>query len=131
MADRVKELEARLRELEELLAAQGIRASRATAVEPEERPDYVPFGSPQHAALLGLVEVGEDEDVAEITTYTSPNTAKTYRLLDEYEPARTFPAMDPEKSGRLLLKQKVGSLESGQPPIPEGAPSLWQPRDMP
>lgn len=131
MADRVKELEARLHELEQLLAAQGIRAPRQTATQEGPRPDYVAFGSPQHAAILGLVEVAEGEDTADVFTYTSPNTAKTYRLADEYEPARTFPAMDPEKSARLLLKQKVGSLESGEPPIPENAPALWQPRDAP
>ena len=128
----VKQLEAQIVELRQLLAAQGIRVD--SGEQPEQagpRPDYIGFGSPQHAALLGLVEVADNEDTTDYATYTSPSSEKVYRLADEYEPARTFPAMDPEKSVRIILKQKVGSLESGQPPIPDNAPSMWKPRDMP
>ena len=126
----VKELEARVRELERVLDARGIRVPAGDAEE-GPRPDYVAFGSDQHAALLGLVEVAEGDDTSDFFTYTSPASGKVYRLADEYEPARTFPAMDPEKSARIVLRQKVGSLESGQPSIPEHAPTMWKPRDMP
>ena len=121
-----KELEARVRELE-----QALNIRRAAKLAPgEPRPDHIEFGSPQHAALLGLVEVADNEDTTDHATYTSPSSEKVYRLADEYEPARTFPAMDPEKSVRIILKQKVGSLESGRPPIPDHAPTMWKPRDM-
>jgi hypothetical protein len=127
---KVNELEARVRELEQVLDARGIRVPAGEA-EGGPRPDYVAFGSDQHAALLGLVEVEKGDDTSDFFTYTSPASGKVYRLADEYEPARTFPAMDPEKSARIVLRQKVGSLESGEPPIPEHAPPIWKPRDMP
>ena len=130
MATKVSELEAQIRELRALMEAQGIRVPLAAA-EGEPRPDYVEFGSDQHAALLGLVEVVDGEDTSDFFTYTSPASGRTFRLSDEYEPARTFPAMDPEKSARIVLRQKVGSLESGEPPIPKHAPAMWEPRDMP
>lgn len=127
---KVNDLEARIRELEQVLDARGIRAPAGVAEE-GPRPDYVEFGSDQHAALLGLVEVKDGDDASDYFTYASPASGRIFRLSDEYEPARTFPAMDPEKSARLLLRQKVGSLESGRPPIPEHAPEMWKPRDMP
>ena len=131
MATKVNELEAQIRELRAVMEAAGIRVPAGATAEEGPRPDYVAFGSDQHAALLGLVEVKNGEDASDYFTYTSPASARTWRLSDEYEPARTFPAMDPEKSARLLLRQKVGSLESGRPPIPEHAPTMWKPRDMP
>lgn len=126
----VKELEAQIRELQRTMEAHGIRTA---GVRTEETPrgDYVEFGSPQHAALLGLVEVNAEDDTADYFTYTSPASAKTYRLADEYEPVRNFPAMDPEKAARVILRQKVGELEGGEPPIPESAPPMWRPADMP
>jgi hypothetical protein len=126
----VKELEAQVRELRAAMEAAGIRPPAGVAEE-GPRPDYVAFGSDQHAALLGLVEVADGEDASDFVTYTSPASGRTFRLADEYEPARTFPAMDPAKSARMILKQKVGSLESGEPPIPAHAPAMWEPRDMP
>jgi hypothetical protein len=126
----VKELEARVRELEQLLGAHGVRGA-GSAVEEGPRPDYIEFGSPQHAALLGLVVVGEEEDASDYFTYASPSSGLTYRLADEYEPVRNFPAMDPEKAARVILRQKVGELEGGPPPVPEGAPNMWRPRNVP
>ena len=126
----VKELEARIRELEAAMAARGISAPRAAAQE-GPRPDYVEFGSPRHAALLGLVEVVDEADAKDYITYTSPASGKLWRLADSYEAVRTFPAMDPEKAERVILRQKVGSLDSGPAAVPEHAPELWQPRDMP
>ena len=127
----VKELEAQIRELRSIMEAQGIRAPGRAVVEEGPRPDYVAFGSPEHAAFLGLIEVKDGEDASDYFTFTSPDTEKTYRLADEYEPVRNFPAMDPAKAARMILRQKVGALESGPPPIPEDAPSMWRPRDVP
>lgn len=123
----VKELEAQVAELRQLLAARGITLPQAQDAGEGPRPDRVEFGSPEHAALLGLVEVVNDEDTEGYSTFTSPGSGRTYRLLDEYEPVRLFPAMDPEKAAKVILRQKVGELEAGAPPVPEGAPALWTP----
>jgi len=128
---KVQELEAQIRELRAVMEAQGIRVPSGATVEEGPRPDYVEFGSPQHAALLGLVQVEDSEDASDYFTYTSPASNRTYRLADEYEPVRNFPAMDPEKAARVILRQKVGELEGGTPAVPEGAPAMWKPRDMP
>jgi len=125
----VKELEARVRELEVLLGAH--RGTDGGAAGDGPRPDFIEFGSPRHAALLGLVKVDETEDTTHLFTYTSPHSGVTYRLADEYEPVRLFPAMDPEKAAWVILRQKVGELEGGPPPVPEGAPEMWRPRDAP
>lgn len=127
----VKELEAQIRELRATMEAQGIRAPGGAPADDGPRPDYIAFGSPQHAALLGLVEVVEDEDASDYATYASPGSGKVYRLADEYEPVRLFPAMDPEKAARVVLRQKVGELEGGSPPVPGGAPAMWRPADVP
>lgn len=127
----VKELEARIRELETAMAERGITVAGTRPTEEGPRPDYVEFGSTRHAALLGLVEVVDEADAMDLITYTSPKTGKVWRLADSYEAVRTFPAMDPEKAERVILRQKVGSLDSGPAPIPEHAPELWKPRDMP
>ena len=121
----VKDLERQLADLRKLLAERGI-----TTPEPREEgpgPDYIAFGSVEHAALLGLVEVGEDEDVEGLATFTSPTSERTFRLADENEPLRTYPAMDPDKSAKIVLRQKVNELEGGPPPLPEGAPPMWRP----
>jgi len=125
-----KELEQQLAELTRLLASHGIAAPEGR--EPEgPRPDYVPFGSPQHAALLGLVEVAKDEDTEGLATFTSPTSNRVFRLVDENEPLRAYPAMDPDKSAKIVLRQKVNELEGGAPPVPDGAPPMWRPADIP
>ena len=123
----VKDLEKQVDELRRILEARGI-AAPAPAEQEGPPPDYVPFGSARHAALLGLVEVGEDDYVEGLETFTSPTSEKTFRLADENEPLRTYPAMDPQKSAQIILRQKVNELEGGQPPTPEGAPAMWRPR---
>ena len=121
-----KELEKQLEELRRVLAQRGITAPESAKKEGPP-PDYVEFGSARHAALLGLVEVGEDDYVEGLETFTSPASQRTFRLADENEPLRTYPAMDPQKSAQIILRQKVNELESGAPPVPEGAPPIWRP----
>ena len=122
----VKDLEKQVEELRDLLRAQGIAAPAPVDAGPG--PDHVEFGSATHAALLGLVEVGKDEDVEGLTTFTSPASERTYRLADENEPLRAYPAMDPSKSAKIILRQKVNELEGGAPPVPKGAPPMWRPK---
>ena len=121
-----KELEKQLDELRRILEARGIAAPAPAEAGPA--PDHVEFGSARHAALLGLVEVQEDDYVEGLATFTSPTSEKTFRLADENEPLRTYPAMDPEKSAQIVLRQKVNELEGGRPPVPDGAPAMWRPR---
>ena len=119
----VKDLEKQVDELRKLLEQRGI-----VVPEPAESgpgPDYIEFGSAQHAALLGLVEA-TDEDEG-LTIFTSPTSGRKFRLVDENEPLRTYPAMDPDKSAQIVLRQKVNELEGGPPPVPDGAPPMWRP----
>jgi hypothetical protein len=123
-----KELEQKIAALEAALAAQGIQPSIDTSAtgRPEDRADYIAFGSAEHAEFLGLVEVGKDDDATDYQTLTSPETGKTWRLVDELEAVRHFPGIDPEKAARLLLRQKANTLDT-EPALPEGAPPTFRP----
>ena len=57
-----KELEAKIQALQHMLEGHGIRLPTETAETPEERADYIAYGSAEHAAFLGLVEVKNGED---------------------------------------------------------------------
>jgi len=121
------QLEKQIQALTELLAAHGIRQPRASAALPEDRADYIPHGSEKHMIFLGLIQV-EDVKKAEeeygYIVYRSPKTGTTYRLEDQVTPYMTFP--NPMVVARLVLAQKVSSLESGPPQAPANAPSLWR-----
>jgi len=93
------------------------------------QPDYIELGSPEHATFLGLVIVGEDDDLTGFTPFKSRVTDVTYRLADELQAVRHYPGMDPEKAILQLLRSKVSSLESGPPAEDPKAPSLWVPVD--
>jgi len=126
----VNELQAQIEQLTKLLARHGIVAPAPAATRPELRADYIPFGSPQHAAFLGLVEVKKDEpNLSDFILYTSPRTGKIYRLEDQVTPFMTFP--DPKQVAALVLRQKVSVLEGGPPPASEDAPPMWRPADDP
>jgi len=125
----VNELQAQIEALTKLLAQHGIVAPAPAATRPELRGDYIAFGSPQHAAFLGLVEVKKDEDTTDFITHTSHKTGKVYRLEDQVTPFMTFP--DPKQVAALVLRQKVSVLDFGPPPVPEDAPPMWRPADDP
>lgn len=119
-----KNLEKRIQQLEGMLARLGMAVPR----EPTEKnPDYIAHGSPQHAALLGLIEV---DNVAEAKkdgyiTFVSPSSGKAYRLEDQITPFMSYP--DPGQVAKLVLQQKVSNFESGTPKVPADAPPLWMP----
>ena len=126
----VNELQAQIDALTKLLAQRGIVAPAPAATRPELRADYIPFGSPQHAAFLGLVEMKKDDpNAGDFILYTSPRTGKTYRLEDQVTPFMTFP--DPKQIATLVLRQKVSVLEGGPPAVPDDAPPMWRPADDP
>jgi hypothetical protein len=128
----IKELQERLEYLEGALRSAGISAPPPPAREVEERADYIPFGSDQHAAFLGIMRLGGDEDAAkeiagERQVYCSPDSGELYCLMDEFEAVRHLPGIDPDKAARVLLRMKVSAFESGVPEVPEGAPTMWTP----
>ena len=99
------------------------------AVEPEDRADYVEYGSPTHAALLGIIIVDDLDQAAEDGYYTAKGSNGTYyRLEDQVSPFMQYP--DPAQVAKLTLRQKVSTLESGKPPIPEDAPPMWRPIEV-
>jgi hypothetical protein len=97
---------------------------------PEERADYIGFGTPQHMVFLGIAEVDDAEaakkEGAEVF-YTSPRTGKTYRLTDELGARYLYPQYAPEKAAMTTLREKVSSFESGPPEPPADAPPIWEP----
>jgi hypothetical protein len=125
MVKESEQLERKVERLEKLLEQFGIRAP-VDETAPQERPDYVAHGSPQHAALLGLVEVGKDDDTVTLVTYTSPRTKRVFRLEDEMGAVRHYPGIDPEKAALLVLQQKVNELEV-KPGVPDDAPAPFRP----
>lgn len=121
---KIEELQQQINGLTALLAQAGITLPQQRS---EHRPDYIPHGSAQHAVFLGLVEV-EDEAEAKAegyTVYASKQTGKAYRLDDEIGAVSHYPGTDPDKAVLLVLRQKVGSLESGVPQAPAGAPPMF------
>jgi hypothetical protein len=98
-------------------------------------PDFIEHGSAEHARFLGLIEVPEkevDQAIEEdhYVIYKSRSTGRSFRLQDEIGLLRNYPGVDPEKAALVVLRQKIGSLESGKPKAPANAPSLWMPRGV-
>ena len=125
-----KELEQKIDELTALVARHGIRDSPTErgAIPPEERSDYIEFGSDKHAAFLGLERVDDIEEAEKsgYIVYTSPK-GKSYRLLDEVGAARMMLPLDPPKGILMILREKVSSFESGPPKPFKGAPARFIP----
>ena len=112
-------------ELQRLKAQLGLDQPEARTGE--DRGDYIEHGSEAHAQFLGLVIVDEDDDPTGFTLYQSKETGNTYRLVDEVNVMSHYPGNDPEKAALMVLRQKVGALESGRPEPPDNAPNMWQP----
>lgn len=123
---RINELTAQVEALQNILASHGLVPP--TPVEDRDRADYIEHGSAEHARLIGIIAVEDVEKASmDYTVFTSPRTGKAYRLEDEVSGFEKYP--NPDKATRLILMQKVGSLET-KPTVPANAPPLWQPRDM-
>jgi len=125
-----KELEQQIAELTALLARSGIgdRPQAPGTIPPEQRSDYIPFGSAKHLAFLGLALVDDVEGAQKnrLTVYTS-DSGKSYRLVDELGAARMMMPLDPEKGILLVLREKISSFESGPPKPFKGAPARFIP----
>jgi len=79
----------------------------------EAANDRIEFGSPEHAALLGLRKA-EEGDALEKDGWT---------LVDP----TAFGAQATEGYLREVLRQKVTELRAGTPRVPPNAPELWVP----
>jgi len=123
---RTDELQSQLDELKTLLAQHGITPPDRSMRPDGKSPDYIPYGSPEHAAFLGLVESEPDDPTECLARYTSPRTGRTFRLEDEMGAIRHYPAIDPDKAVRLVLQQKVNELETA-PEVPADAPPMFRP----
>jgi len=126
MTKQLDELAAQVEALKSLLAQHGIQQPARSVARPEERPDYIAHGSPEHARFLGLVEVGEGDKTVCLARFTSPRTGRVFRLEDELGAVRYYPNVDPEKAALLVLQQKVNELET-VPEVPESAPAPFRP----
>lgn len=124
---KIDELQAQVEALQTLLAMHGLVPP--APVDDTGRADYIEFGSPEHAAFLGVIEVDPDsQDAKDYITFVSRESGKMYRLEDEITNFIQYP--DPAKAALLVLRQKVASLESGPPQVPASAPPMWRPVDM-
>lgn len=121
-------LQAQVATLQRTLEQNGIRAPLPQIQRGEDRADYIAFGSKEHAAFLGLIQIKEGQ-TGDFLTYKSETSGTIWRLEDEVTPFMTFP--DPKQVAALVLRQKVSELEAGAPPVPTDAPPMWQPADEP
>jgi hypothetical protein len=131
-----KELEQKVAQLEQQIAAlAGGRLVEPIAgfVPPEQRRDYIEFGSDGHLGFLGLAYVDNIEEAKTnlYTVYISPDTKKAYRLIDEMQAVQAMRPMDPDKSILMVLRQKVSAFESGPPKPFPGAPPRFNPEGEP
>ncbi len=132
MATTNRELEARVRQLEQMLAQAGIAAAQAPlSLDPSDRPDYIEFGSARHAQFLGLVLLDEGEEPPQGQTHIlTGRDGQLYCLEDELGAMRFYPGLSLGEVAPVVLRQKINCLEAGIPPVSDRAPTMWTPERM-
>ena len=122
-----KDLEDRVRQLEALLERAGLVA-KPRSDKPEDRPDYIEWGSKKHAAFLGLVllEDGQEPLLGQRHILKGKD-GQLYCLEDELGSMRFYPGLSLDEVVPVVLRQKINVFESDIPPIPDNAPSMWTP----
>jgi len=126
-----RELEQRVQQLEALLARAGIAAAVPLSAEPEDRPDYIAFGSQEHATFLGLVLLEDGEQPPQGQTHVlAGKEGQLYCLEDELGAMRFYPGLALGEVAPVVLRQKINCLEGGPPPIPANAPDMWTPEGI-
>lgn len=118
----VSDLEAEVRELRDIINRITGNVPRTEDVAPEDRPDYIAHGSPRHVAFLGLIEVGEKDDV---TPKTAGPNGKYYTLQDK----TMFGVAVRSEFLQAFLEQRVGELTG--PRVHPEAPPMWRPTEVP
>lgn len=130
----IADLQSQINQLTALLVSQGIRVPGSlgpVSEEPEERADFIEFGSARHASLLGIIVLENLDEAGEREVYESRTTGKMYVLEDEPAALRRAPGRSIKDAVIAELRQKVAQFEAGPPPIPENAPGLWSPNPLP
>jgi len=125
------ELEQRVRQLEALLNRAGL-VEHPRSEDPRDRADYIAFGSPEHAAFLGLVLLDEGEPTPQGQRHVieSRTTGQLYCLEDELGAMKFYPGLSLDEVAPVVLQQKINCLEGGQPPVPDNAPTMWTPERL-
>lgn len=130
----IEELQSQIHQLTALLVQQGLQVPGVLSPvsdDPTERADYIEFGSPRHAALLGIIPLETADEAGEREIYESYTTGKKYCLEDEPAALSRSPGRPMKDAILSELRQKVNQFESGPPTIPPGAPPLWSPHPLP
>ena len=126
----VKELEQELADLKSLLSQLGLVPSGSRG-DAQKQTDYVAFGSPQHAALIGLCPIETAEEAESRIIWTSTKTGRLYCLEDEIAAMNLIPGVTLQEAATVILRQKVNTFEAGPPKVPESAPPMWTPTANP
>jgi len=125
-----KELEQRVQQLEALLERAGL-AVKPRSDKPEDRPDYIEWGSKKHAAFLGLVLLEDGQEPPIGQRHILPGKDKQlYCLEDELGAMRFYPNLSLDEVVPVVLRQKINVFESDIPPIPDNAPTMWTPEPL-
>lgn len=82
----------------------------------KKQPDFIEFGSAEHAAFLGIKKANKDD----------PYQCEGWTLVDI---TSYGPAARPEFL-QAVLQQKVNEWKT-KPQVPDRAPGLWTPTDAP
>jgi len=125
-----RELEARIKQLEAMIEQAGVFVpTRQPSGDPRDRPDFIDWGSPEYATFLGLVILKDGEDAPMGQRHILPGqiTGNLYCLEDELGAMRFHPGLSLEEVVPVILRQKIGTFESGAPRVPDDAPPLWTP----
>ena len=125
-----KQLEARIKQLEAMIEQAGFPpVESAPSGDPRDRPDFIDWGSPEYAVFLGLVVLNEGEDAPMGQRHILPGKipGNLYCLEDELGAMRFHPGLGLDEVVPVLLRQKIGTFESGAPQVPDSAPSMWTP----
>lgn len=96
-------------------------ATKRKTEGPLGNPDYVAFGSEQHAATLGL-EKASPEDIEQAEK-------AGFGVVEGYQLADPLPFMQQDPTGRMeqrVLRSRVTALHS-KPTVPENAPPMFVP----
>jgi len=118
----VADLEQEVAQLRAMINRLTGNVPRTEDVAPEDRPDYIPHGSSEHAAFLGLREVGEEDDV---TPKAEGPDGLWYTIQDK----TMFGTAVRSEFLEAYLEQRVNELRG--PVVHPEAPPMWRPTEVP
>lgn len=127
----VQQLRADLQRAVQIMEAAGL-VQPPVSDDPRDRPDFVDFGpdSPKYAAMLGLVILEEGQEPPMGQMHIAKGQFGIYCLEDEIGAMGKYPGLSLDEAVPVILRQKINSYESGQPPVPANAPPMWTPEPL-